>query len=625
MLLSPSGNNQIIAGLGGGILSNVNNTIGGAGFIGGGLTVVNSGTINANTVSTLFLNASTINAGKLEATASGGTLILAANISNTSTGTILASGSGAHVVLGAVISGGTLQTQAGGEIDVINGLLSDTTIASGSIVDINNFGTLVLSGRIANRGLISALGGPGFATLAISGAVVLSGGGKVSLSPSGNNQIIALPGGGILSNVNNTIAGAGFIGGGGLALVNSGTINANTVSTLGLNASTINAGKLEATASGGTLLLAANISNTGTGAILASGSGAHVVLNPGAVISGGTILASGSGARVDFNNATVLGGKLQTSGADAVIETQDGSTDVLSGCTIATASLLEVTSDATLTLSGGTIGVGAVVETLTGGTAVVTGTVTNGGTLFASGSGSLIEIVSGAVVNGGVAEVGDGLVAFLGSSSENVSFLSTGQGGLAIADTSGHATAFNGRVSGFGGTAHANKDQFIDLVSVASAPNTISTSYLSANAANTSGTLFVSSGGVQVAAITMVGHYSAGNFVITAGISGTVEITDPTVPNGGSVAPGPTAAFPQRGLDLPNIAFGAQTTLAYTENAAGTGGTLTVGDGRHAATVALLGNYMAGSFVITADGHGGTLVSEAQAQQQLLLTNPRHG
>ena len=56
-----------------------------------------------------------------------------------------------------------------------------------------------------------------------------------------------------MSNVNNTIAGAGFIGGGGLALVNSGAINANTVSTLFLNASTINAGKLEATASGGTL------------------------------------------------------------------------------------------------------------------------------------------------------------------------------------------------------------------------------------------------------------------------------------------------------------------------------------------------------------------------------------
>ena len=177
--------------------------------------------------------------------------MLGANISNISTGTILASGSGAHVVLnGAVISGGKLQTQAGGEIDVINGLLSGATIASGSIVDINNNGTLALSGRIANSGLISALGSP-FATLSISGAVVLSGGGKVLLSPSGNNQIVAALGGGTLSNVNNTIAGAGFIGG-NLALVNSGTINANTVSsTLQLNASTINAGKLEATASGG--------------------------------------------------------------------------------------------------------------------------------------------------------------------------------------------------------------------------------------------------------------------------------------------------------------------------------------------------------------------------------------
>ena len=45
--------------------------------------------------------------------------MLGANISNTGTGTILASGSGAHVVLnpGAVISGGKLQTLAGGEID----------------------------------------------------------------------------------------------------------------------------------------------------------------------------------------------------------------------------------------------------------------------------------------------------------------------------------------------------------------------------------------------------------------------------------------------------------------------------------------------------------------------------
>ena len=97
--------------------------------------------------------------------------------------------------------------------------------------------------------------------------------------------------------------------------------------------------------------------------------------------------------------------------------------------------------------------------------------------------------------------------------------------------------------------------------------------------------------------------------------------------NGGTVSSDTvTSAMPHSGIDLPDIAFGAQTTLAYAENAAGTGGTLTVSDGRHAASIALLGNYIAGNFVIGADGHGGTLISGApQAEQQALLTHPPHG
>ena len=83
------------------------------------------------------------------------------------------------------------------------------------------------------------------------------------------------------------------------------------------------------------------------------------------------------------------------------------------------------------------------------------------------------------------------------------------------------------------------------------------------------------------------------------------------------------ASIPHSGIDLPNVAFGAHTTLAYAANATGTGGTLTVSDGRHAAAIALLGNYMAGSFAATADGHGGTLVTEgSQPAQQPLLTHP---
>jgi len=216
--------------------------------------------------------------------------------------------------------------------------------------------------------------------------------------------------------------------------------------------------------------------------------------------------------------------------------------------------------------------------------------------------------------------VGNGIVDVLGFGIADVVFLSTGSGGLKIADTGVAPIAFTGAVSGFGGVNHANHMQFIDLIGVTFHSGQVSATY---NQVGSGGTLFVSSGGVEVAEIHLIGNYSAGNFHISSGISGSVKITDPAVVNGGSVVSRPAQPFPRAGIDLPNIAFGAHTTLAYSQNAAGTGGTLTVRDGRHAAAVALLGNYIAGSFVIGADGHGGTLVTEAQTGTAPLLTHPR--
>ena len=126
-----------------------------------------------------------------------------------------------------------------------------------------------------------------------------------------------------------------------------------------------------------------------------------------------------------------------------------------------------------------------------------------------------------------------------------------------------------------------------------------------------------------MASIQFIGSYSAGNFHI-AGTSGTIKITDPGgVTDGGTVSTSMAPTWPHDGIDLPDIAFGAHTTLAYSENAAGTGGTLTVSDGRHAASIVLFGNYMAGSFVTAADGHGGTLVTAAEQTSQPLLARPR--
>jgi hypothetical protein len=66
----------------------------------------------------------------------------------------------------------------------------------------------------------------------------------------------------------------------------------------------------------------------------------------------------------------------------------------------------------------------------------------------------------------------------------------------------------------------------------------------------------------------------------------------------------------------------SDTTLAYWMNSANTGGALTVSDGSHAQSVALLAQYMASSFVMPSAGHGGTMITEPPSNQQLFLAHP---
>jgi hypothetical protein len=62
-------------------------------------------------------------------------------------------------------------------------------------------------------------------------------------------------------------------------------------------------------------------------------------------------------------------------------------------------------------------------------------------------------------------------------------------------------------------------------------------------------------------------------------------------------------------LDLSDITFGADTTLAYTSDGHGVG-TLTVSDGTNTANITLFGHYMASSFAMAADHRGGTVITE---------------
>jgi hypothetical protein len=104
--------------------------------------------------------------------------------------------------------------------------------------------------------------------------------------------------------------------------------------------------------------------------------------------------------------------------------------------------------------------------------------------------------------------------------------------------------------------------------------------------------------------------------VAFAGSTGMFQIDLATF--GGSV----TGFSGQDGIDIRSLAFSGNTTPAYTPNGSNTGGTLTVTEGANSINIALIGSYMASSFVAQSDNHGGTLVTDPPAGQQPQLTPP---
>jgi VCBS repeat-containing protein len=156
---------------------------------------------------------------------------------------------------------------------------------------------LSLSGTINNTGTIelSSTGHETYLQL-IEHAITLEGGGHVVLSDSVENSISGTSSDVTLTNVDNTISGAGQIGAGQLTLINEGTIdatgaNALTVDT-GVNVVT-NSGTLEANGSGG-LIVQSDVFNSG---VLWANDG-HVTIQ-GAVSGNGIAKIDGSGS-LDF-------------------------------------------------------------------------------------------------------------------------------------------------------------------------------------------------------------------------------------------------------------------------------------------------------------------------------------
>ena len=276
-------------------LTNVDNTIEGEGLIGDGfLPIANlfGGTIDANVAGgTLMLNAgfNGSNAGLIEAT-NGGILGVTGSIEFAGTGVLKTIGTGSSINLDSVaFRNATLDASGGGPLGVGAALsLFDghTRIKGGLNVDAsaNNADTqLELNGIVDNQGTITLAGGldstvdpavPLLAELVIGPRnTTLQGGGSVVLSGDPDSTIVTGTSSATrLSNVDNTIEGAGQLGQGSLMLVNqiSGTIDANVtgkslVIDTGTNA-IVNRGTLEAS-DGGTLVIASTVLRQGMGLI----------------------------------------------------------------------------------------------------------------------------------------------------------------------------------------------------------------------------------------------------------------------------------------------------------------------------------------------------------------------
>jgi hypothetical protein len=295
------------------------------------------------------------------------------------------------------------------------------------------------------------------------------------------------------------------------------------------------------------------------------------------------------------------------------------------------------------------------VEVLSGGSTTSTVSVGNGGTLeFLSGGGGSFKLGSGATlvvgsgftlsnfaVSKGVTEQilagGTSLNATVSSGGTIVGVgliagqLAVRSGGTVNANNgftltiSGIPGINAGKVEATGGGILFIDNDLVNSGTVLASGTGAGMGIQSATISNTSaGVVLVSGAGEQIDLFdgTILGgklQTTKGGLVLAA--TGNNAISATTIVSGSNVEViGGT-------LTATNVAVGASTELGAFNGAVLTvsGGSIGAGDAVGAPQGGTASNYVAGSFVTTADDHGGTLLTEASQNAQMLLAQPRHG
>ena len=490
LTLSNNANNYIFGAATADTLTN-QETISGAGHIGNGqMTLMNSGTINANQSAGMIIQANgtgTANSGTIEATAGATLELLGMTVANTG-GTISANGSILQLI-NTTVNGGTLTLTGASRLQLTNGIVhtgstlnnsSTGTIEAvagsntlggtvnnptGGVLKIDNGAVLNLeNGTYSKLGTVTLNSIGSFTELVVAGPNVTLSGGTVTMSNNANNYIFGAATADTLTN-QETISGAGHIGNGQMTLVNSGTINANQSAGMIIQAS------------GG-------LTNTGTLQV-AAGDTMHVFGGKftnfsGSTLTGGSYVVAGT---LEIDQLGTTGGEIVTDAAKITLNGNSAKFVDAAGKDVTT-NLSTITSAGGFTLAGGrnfttvgnftnngalTIGSGSKFDvngnltnfagtTLTGGTYNVTGTlqfnnaniVTNAANITLSGATSQIVNQTGA---NGLANFATNAVAssFALAGSRNFTTASnfTNNGSLTVGtgskfDVNGNLTNFSG-------------------------------------------------------------------------------------------------------------------------------------------------------------------------------------
>jgi large repetitive protein len=453
---------------------------------------------------------------------------------------------------------------------------------------------------------------------------------------------------------------------GGAVQVITGTGNS---ASLTINGSTVLAGQFT------TGSLDFNANNGGqpsfvldTGDSLAV-SGAATIGYPDVIeVNGGAFTVGGTVTELDYGNIQATNGGIVQIGGLISAEFSGGlSVDSTSQAEIGSANdavtgELVVDSGASLSSSPTNFyNAPTIVNngTISGGFDLSASTILNNATIAGSsaGSSSHSELSAPSIVN-------DGTISDVGAMVLSGSVTGTGQIDL----ESGAKLTISGSIASGNTIALLGTGDVLSISSSIAAPitgfgpsdiidfaGTITSAVYNSTGTNI-GTLTLYDNTTVAGTLTLAGNYSGDAFITTAIGGGVTQIVDPpatpvTINNGASLEisssstdavtfagntgslqldrsqsfAGTIAGFGgQDQIDLGDIAFSSNATLAYAPNRVNTGGMLTASDGTHTANIALLGQYLASSFVTASDGHGGTLITEPSLQANNQLTQPQH-